>query len=86
MEENSVTDNLLASNEELCVKEYKPNRMEVLIGYEINIRFLNVGCIIKVGCKEIAFTNIKEAMMELNKYFENPLEEKKKWYEIFNKQ
>lgn len=82
-EENLKTP---SNNLEMCMKEYTPTRMEVLKENEINIRFLSVGCIIKVGCKEIAFANIKEAMMELNKYFENPFEEKKRWYEIFNKQ
>ncbi len=66
------------------VKEYKPKKQEVLREYEIGIRFLSVGCVIRIGCKEIPFRNIKEAMEELNKYVENPYEESKRWNDIFD--
>jgi hypothetical protein len=37
-----------------------------------------------VGCKEIPFTNVKDAMEELNKYVNNPYEEGKRWNKIFD--
>ena len=65
-------------------KEYIPNKQQILRDYEINIRFLSVGCVIRVGCKEIPFTNVGEAMVELNKYVSNPYEEGKRWNTIFD--
>ena len=64
-------------------KEYIPNKQQILREYEIRIRFLSVGCVISVGCKEIPFTNVGEAMEELAKYVSNPYEEQKRWNKIF---
>jgi len=70
---------------ELNLKECKPKmKQSILRDYEIRIKFLSVGCIISVGCKEIPFRSVKEAMEELNKYVENPYEEGKKWHSIFD--
>ena len=68
---------------EYTKEEYKPNKQQILRDYEINIRFLSVGCVVRVGCKEIPFTNVGEAMVELNKYVSNPYEEGKRWNTIF---
>ena len=65
-------------------REYLPNKQQILRDYEVRIRFLSVGCIISVGCKEIPFTNVGEAMEELNKYVSNPYEEGKRWNKIFD--
>ena len=65
-------------------KEYIPNKQQILREYGISIRFLSVGCVISVGCKEIPFTNVGEAMEELNKYVSNPYEETKRWNKIFD--
>ena len=64
-------------------EEYKPKKQELLREYEIRLRFLSVGCVVSVGCKEIPFRDIKEAMDYINKYVENPYEEGNKWREIF---
>ena len=69
---------------EYTKEEYKPNKQQILRDYEINIRFLSVGCVIRVGCKEIPFTNVGDAMVELNKYVSNPYEEGKRWNKIFD--
>ena len=66
-----------------CTKEYLPIKQQILKDYEISIRFLSVGCVIRVGCKEIPFRRVSEAMEELNKYVENPYEEGKKWNTVF---
>lgn len=63
---------------------YLPNKQQILRDYEVRIRFLSVGCIISVGCKEIPFTNVGEAMVELTKYVSNPHEEGKRWNQIFD--
>ena len=60
-------------------KPYIPPRQEALQQYEINIQFLSRGCIVKVGCKSIAFENVTEAIKELNKYVANPYEVQEKW-------
>ena len=69
---------------ELKIPEYKLKKQEILKEYEIRIRFLSVGCIVNVGCKEIPFRSVKEAMDKINKYVENPYEEGKKWHSIFD--
>ena len=65
-------------------EEYKPKKQEILREYEIGIRFLSVGCVVSVGCKQIPFRSVKEAMDKINKYVENPYEEGKKWHSIFD--
>ena len=65
-------------------KEYIPNKQQILREYEVRLRFLSVGCVISVGCKEIPFTNVGEAMEELNKYVSNPYEETNRWNKIFD--
>ena len=67
-----------------CAKEYIPNKQQILREYEVRIRFLSVGCIISVGCKEIPFSNVGDAMVELNRYVSNPYEEGKRWNKIFD--
>lgn len=76
-------DRPMMAERESYSKEYIPNKQQILREYGISIRFLSVGCIISVGCKEIPFTNVGEAMEELNKYVNNPYEEQKRWNKIF---
>ena len=71
-------------DERLMRKEYRPNRQELLKEYELGIRFLSVGCVVRVGCKEIPFRSIKEAMEEVNKYVNNPYEEGNRWRQLFD--
>jgi hypothetical protein len=66
-------------------KDFIPSNQHALREYEIKLRFLSRGMIISVGCKEIAFSDVKEGLEELNKYLTNPYEEQQKWHEIFNK-
>jgi hypothetical protein len=69
-----------------CAKEYIPQKMEILRSYDINIQFLSIGCIIRVGCKSVPFTTIKEGMAALNDYIANPYETRKIWEERFAKE
>ncbi len=59
-----------------------PNKMYYLREWPINIRFQSRGCVIEVGCKSIAFSDIDEAMKALNAYVANPGEEADKWQKI----
>ena len=66
------------------VGEYRPSNKDALREYELNIRFLNRGCIVRVGCKEIAFEDHTNAMAAINAYVANPWEEQKKWRKILD--
>jgi hypothetical protein len=64
-------------------KEWKPSNQEALREFEIRIQFLNRGCIVHVGCKSIAFEDVKKAMSEINEYVTGDTWEiQKKWRNI----
>ena len=63
-------------------KEYRPSRIEALQEYEIRIKFLSRGCIVSVGCKEIAFEKIADAMTAVNNYVTEPYDSKNHWRKI----
>jgi len=66
-------------------KEYRPSKQEALREYEINIRFLSRGCIVRVGCKEIAFEDFSRAMAEINEYVaRDTYEVQKKWRKLLD--
>jgi hypothetical protein len=66
-------------------KEYRPSKSEMLTNYEIHIKFLNRGCVVQVGCKSIAFTDINEAMTEINEYVTgDTYEVQKKWHKLLD--
>jgi hypothetical protein len=83
-----VNEGLLTVENSLDVacKEYIRPRMDYLRDHEINIRFLSLGCIVRVGCKEIAFTSIQEAIQEVNEYIANPKLLSDKYNKLFNEQ
>ena len=69
--------------------EYKPSRSEALRDRRIEIEFLSIGCIIRVGCKSIPFTSVDEAMKELNAYVKDPVKSQEVWnkrFEDYDKQ
>jgi hypothetical protein len=68
------------------VEQWKPSRSECLRDYQVGIKFLSIGCIISVGCKEIPFTTVKEGMKALNDYVANPYETRTVWQERFAKE
>jgi hypothetical protein len=47
-------------------------KLDLLKRWEIGILPLDRGCIVKVGCKSIAFTSIEAAYKEIGRYLENP--------------
>jgi hypothetical protein len=65
--------------------EYRPSKSEILRDYEINIRFLSRGCVVRVGCKEIAFEDVSNAMAQLNEYVSgDTYEVQKKWRKLLD--
>jgi hypothetical protein len=69
-----------------CVERYKPTKQETLRDYRIEIEFLSVGCVIRVGCKSVPFSTVKEGMEALNAYVKDPIELRKIWEERFDKE
>lgn len=65
-------------------KEYRPSNKEALREYEIRIKFISRGCIVSVGCKDIAFEDPTSAMVAVNAYVNNPWEEQLKWRKILD--
>jgi len=47
-------------------------RLEILKRWEIAIHVLDRGCVVKVGCKSIAFVSIEDGYKEIGRYLENP--------------
>ena len=47
-------------------------RIDILKRWEITIQPLDRGCIVRVGCKSIAFTSIEAGYKEIGRYLENP--------------
>jgi len=65
-------------------KEWRPSHADVLREHDIRIKFLNRGCVVSVGCKEIAFENVTSAMDAINLYVANPWDEQQKWRKILD--
>lgn len=62
----------------------KQSRQFLLREYNVNIRFLSIGCVVEVGCRSIPFTSVDEAMTELTEYIKDPSKSIEKWNKIFN--
>ena len=65
-------------------QEYRPSNREILKNYQINIEFLDRGCLVRIGCKSIAFESVEKAMIEINLYIANPYEMEKQWRKILD--
>lgn len=72
-------------------KEYTPTQEELvrmnkeaLREWEISIKFLNRGCVVCVGCKQIPFESVDNAMKAINDYVANPWEQQKIWRNILD--
>lgn len=70
--------------EQAQVEEYRPTAKEALREYEIRIKFLSRGCIVSVGCKDIAFEKVEDAMSALQTYVAWPYEQQKAWRKILD--
>lgn len=68
-ESNQPMDERLMLTEDIKVEK---SPQDLLRNHEINIRFLNKGAVIHVGCQAFAFSTNEEAMDELLKYVQDP--------------
>ena len=59
-------------SEEQREQREQRRRIEILKRWEIGIQVLDRGCVVKVGCKSIAFTSIEAGYKEIGRYLENP--------------
>ena len=57
---------------------------QVLQHHEMRIEFLDKGCIVRIGCKSIAFSTVSEAMDAINSYVNNPKIVGEYWRGQFN--
>lgn len=65
-------------------KEYEPSHNEALRRYEIKIRFLNRGCVVFVGCKDIAFEKVEDAISAIQTYVAHPYNQQQAWSKILD--
>ena len=57
----------------------RPSNTYFLQEYELHIKFMARGCVVKVGCKEIPFESVEVAMAAVNEYVKNPYESQEFW-------
>lgn len=81
METQSLTEPFV---QELRAIEKKDcTKQELLSRYSIKIDFLSRGCIVNIGCKNIPFEKVEDAITEINRYVNNPEEVEKEYNEKF---
>ena len=59
------------------------NKQQLLSRYSIKIDFLSRGCVVNIGCKNIPFEKVEDAITEINRYVNNPEEVEKEYNEKF---
>lgn len=59
-------------------------KQQLLQEWPIQIKFLAKGCVVSVGCKDIAFSTIEEAMKAINDYVNDPKNAGNYWRGQFN--
>ena len=47
-------------------------KLDILKRWEIGIQVLDRGCVVKIGCKSIAFVSVEAGYKEIGRYLENP--------------
>jgi hypothetical protein len=59
------------------------SKSSILSENRIEIKFCSIGCTIRVGCKEVAFSDNNDAMDSLVEYVNNPDSAIKMWMKEF---
>lgn len=60
---------------------YRISITSLLKRHELRIEFFDRGCVVRIGCKSIAFASVEEAMIELSAYVSNPQNSYDRWKE-----
>lgn len=71
-EENFHEENLKAM--------LKESKKALLQKWDVTIEHLDYGCIVKIGCKRLAFSTGEQAMGAVNEWQKDPHKELKRWY------
>ena len=69
---------------ELVCEEIEMTQNETLRQHSISIDFLHRGCIVRIGCKHIAFESPNDAIKEIQEYIADPIGMQNKWKGILN--
>lgn len=64
--------------------EIEMTQNQALRQHHIVIEFLHRGCIVRVGCKSIAFESNNEAIRKIQQYASDPIGMEKIWKDILN--
>ena len=64
-------------------RKYGSTKQQLLSRYSIRIEFLSKGCVVNIGCKNIPFEKVEDAITEINRYVNNPEEVEKEYNEKF---
>ena len=59
------------------------SKQQLLSRYSIKIDFLSRGCVVNIGCKNIPFEKVEDAITEINRYVNDPEEVEKEYNEKF---
>ena len=59
------------------------SKQQLLSRYSIKIDFLSRGCVVNIGCKNIPFEKVEDAITEINRYVNNPEEVEKEYNKKF---
>jgi len=65
---------------------YRATRTEALRNYSINIKFLDRGVMVTVGCKDIAYESIEAFTKSFIAYMEDPFSVQESWLKFFHEQ
>ena len=76
----------LISNQPEQVEVPRRTKQDLLREYEIKLSFLNRGCIVKIGCKSIAFETNEKALKEITRYVNDPIKVYDEWMKVFNEE
>ena len=72
--------------EEAEMPKLRRTKQDLLREYEIKLSFLNKGCIVKIGCKSIAFETNEKAVKEITRYVNDPIKVYDEWMRVFNEE
>jgi len=72
--------------EQAEVPKLRRTKQDLLREYEIRLEFLNKGCIVKIGCKQIAFETNEKAVKEIARYVNDPIKVHDEWMKVFNEE
>ena len=79
-------DRISGELEQAEVPKLRQTKQDLLREYEIKLSFLNKGCIVKIGCKSIAFETNEKAVKEITRYVNDPLKVYDEWMKVFNEE